>query len=144
MEDIKEECNKIIEDESIDKKNALSMIKFKHSMELLLIDEIHKKDYEKLKLENEIEIMKRTSEKTEYIKDISKSVEHLTNYLQKLESNQNALSETIEGVCEMVEKLQQNFEKKTSSLEDKYNIIKNALESMNDQTSDRQSNKKKS
>ena len=130
MDEIKDECNKIIEDDSIEKKTALGMMKVQHSMETLMLKKVHDQEFEKVKLENEIQLIKITSKTSGSIEEIKTTIQELTAFMKKLEKNQDTLTKTLEEVCDMVENVKINFEKKILQLEDKHNIFKNALESL--------------
>ena len=131
MQGIKDECNRLIDDDSIDKKTALGMMKVQHSMETLMSENMHTQQFEKMKLENEIQLIKITSKNSETIEEMKTSIEELTRSLTTLEKNQNEVTKTLEEVADMIDKVKEQFKTKILQLENNYGVVVNALESVN-------------
>ena len=109
MEKVKEECDKLIASETMDKNHALGMMRIQHAMENLLLVLEHEKLTEINELNYEIRLLQNEQTKSDKIKQLEEDLA-----LQK--KMHGCLSDTLNKVDSVVEKLYKQIEKNNAEL----------------------------
>jgi chromosome segregation ATPase len=110
MEKVKDECDKLIASETMDKNHALGMMRIQHAMENLLLVLEHEKLTQINDLNYEIKMLQNEKAKNDKIKQLEDDIA-----LQK--NLHGCLSDTMSKVDCVVEKLYKQTEKNNAELQ---------------------------
>tara|TARA_B100001741_G_scaffold313530_1_gene320135 strand:- start:421 stop:858 length:438 start_codon:yes stop_codon:yes gene_type:complete len=110
MEQVKEDCEKLIASETMDKDHALGMMRIQHAMENLLLMLEHEKLTEINDLNHEIRLLQAE-------KDKNNKVDKLEEELLLQKKTSTLLSQTLDKIDTVVDKLYKQNEKNSADIQ---------------------------